>query len=196
MTERQANASSHRILVGCEVSGRVRDALIRRGYDATSCDLLPSESPGPHIQGDVRDHLNDGWSEALLFPVCTKLCRAGARWWSLPGWAEEQAEALDFVRCLMGAPIPRIAIENPPGKIGTAIRPADQYIQPWQFGHPEVKMTGLWLKNLPKLVPTKIVEGRSPRVHYEAPGPDRWLRRSRTLPGIADAMAEQWGCLA
>lgn len=180
-----------RVLVACEFSGTVRDAFRRLGHDAMSCDLLPTEAPGPHYQGDVRDVLGDGWDLMVAHPPCTHLAVSGARW-----WAEKQAEqeqALDFVRLLLDAPIPRIALENPVGRISTAIRPPDQYVQPWQFGHGETKKTGLWLKNLCPLVPTNVVEGREPRIHHMAPGPDRWKKRSLTYSGIAQAMAEQWG---
>lgn len=181
-----------RVLVACEFSGEVRNAFLRLGHEAWSCDLLPSDDGSLfHLVGDVREHLRDGWDLMVAFPPCTYLCRSGARWWA--GREAEQAAALDLVRDLLAAPIPRIAIENPPGAIGTRIRPADQYVQPWQFGHGEVKMTGLWLVNLPLLVPTRIVRGRKPRVHWTPPGPHRWKARSRTLPGIATAMAEQWG---
>ena len=181
-----------KVLVACEFSGVVRDAFRRRGFDAWSCDLLPTEAIGQHIQGDVRNRLfTFEWDLMIAHPPCTYLTVSGARWWGER--EQEQKDALDFVRTLMEAPVPHIAIENPPGKIGTSIRPADQYIQPWQFGHGETKKTGLWLKNLPHLQPTNIVEGREPRVHYESPGPDRWKRRSVTLQGIADAMAQQWG---
>lgn len=181
-----------RVLVACEFSGVVRSAFAALGHDAWSCDLLPSEKPGQHIQGDVLQLLaKTSWGLIVAHPPCTYLARSGARWW--PGRRDEQQGALHFVRALMEAASPRIAIENPPGAIGSKIRPADQYIQPWQFGHGETKMTGLWLKGLPLLKPTKVVRGRSPRVHYVAPGPDRWKTRSRTLPGIAAAMAEQWG---
>ena len=180
-----------RVLVACEFSGIVRDAFLASGHDAWSCDLLPTETPGPHKQGNVLLELDKGWDLMIAHPPCRYLACSGARWWK--GREAEQLDALDFVRQLLDAPIPRIALENPPGKIGTAIRPADQYIQPWQFGHGEVKMTGLWLKGLPRLQPTEVVDGREPRVHYEAPGPDRWKNRSRTLPGIAAAMADQWG---
>jgi len=183
-----------RVLVACEFSGIVRDAFIARGHDAISCDLLPSERPGPHYQADVFDVLRRASFDALLaFPPCTYLTVAGARWWK--GREKEQAEALEFVQALMDAPVERIAIENPIGIISTAIRKPEQIIQPWQFSHGEVKATCLWLKNLPKLQPTEIVEGRVPRVHHASPGPDRWKERSRTLQGIADAMAEQWGVL-
>ena len=179
-----------KILVACEFSGLVRDAFTARGHDAWSCDLLPTEVPGQHIRGDVRDSLDCGWDMMLAFPPCTYLASSGARWW--PGRLVEQADALQFVRDLLAAPIPLIALENPVGIISTRIRKPDQIIQPWQYGHGEIKATCLWLKGLSKLVPTHVVAGRVPRVHYESPGPDRWRRRSRTLPGIARAMAEQW----
>jgi hypothetical protein len=179
-----------RVLVACEFSGIVRDAFAARGHDAWSCDLLPSERPGKHMQGDVR-RLWDGFDLMVAHPPCTYLANSGARWWK--GREEQQQAALAFVGDLMGAPIPRWAIENPPGRIGSIFGPADQYIQPWQFGHGEVKKTGLWLRNLPPLKPTKIVSGREPRVHWAKPGPDRWKERSRTLQGVADAMADQWG---
>jgi len=180
-----------RVLVACEFSGIVRDAFLKGGHDAWSCDLLETESPGPHIQGDVLEFLGEAWDLMIAHPPCRYLASCGARWWV--GREQEQRKALAFVRLLLRAPIPRIALENPPGKIGTAIRKADQYIQPWQFGHGEVKKTGLWLKNLPLLQPTRIVSGREPRVHRASPGPDRWKVRSRFYPGIAQAMAEQWG---
>jgi hypothetical protein len=180
-----------RILVACKYSGTVRDAFRARGHDAMSCDLLPTERPGPHYQGDVFDIINDGWDLMIAHPPCTHLAVSGARWWKdkLP----EQAEALWFVAQLMGAPIPRIAIENPVSKISTAIRKPDQIVQPWQFGHGETKATCLWLKGLPLLVPTQVVDGREARIHKMSPGPDRWKERSRTYQGIADAMASQWG---
>jgi len=188
-----------RVLIGCEFSGTVRDAFIRGGHDAMSCDLLPTEKPGPHYQGDVFDVINDGWDLGIFHPPCTYLTRAGARWW--PERRQEQEEALEFVRRLMMAPISRIALENPPGAIGTRIRPADQYIQPWMFGHTETKMTGLWLKGLPLLLATNNVKAEMlmlpiaerSKIHYAAPGPDRWKERSRTYEGIAEAMAAQWG---
>ena len=187
-----------RVLVACEFSGIVRDAFRARGHEAVSCDLLPSERPGPHVVGDVLPHL--GWSypamwDALIaFPPCTHLAVSGARWFAHK--IREQDVALMFIRALMYSPIEKIAIENPIGVISTKIRKPDQIIQPWQFGHGETKATCLWLKGLPKLVPTDIVEGRTPRVHHASPGPDRWKERSRTLPGIAKAMAEQWGAFA
>jgi hypothetical protein len=183
-----------RVLVACEFSGIVRDAFIRRGHAAVSCDLLPTERLGPHIEGDINEvfWLNE-YDLMIAFPPCTHLASSGARWFNdkLP----QQGEAIWFVRQLMNAPITRIAIENPIGVLSTQIRKPDQIIQPWQFGHGETKATCLWLKNLPKLVPTNIVDGRVARVHREAPGPDRWKNRSRTYQGIADAMAEQWGNL-
>ncbi len=186
------------VLIACEFSGIVRDAFIRRGHNAISCDLLSSERPGPHFQGDVFDLLSGPFRTGtkkydlmIAHPPCTHLAVSGARWFK--DKHKEQEEALDFVRRLMALPIPRICIENPISIISSRIRKPDQIIQPWQFGHGETKATCLWLKNLPKLVPTKIVEGRAARVHHASPGPDRWKERSRTLTGIAEAMAEQWG---
>lgn len=182
-----------RVLVACEFSGRVRDAFTRAGHDAMSCDFLPSEGEweGKHWQGDVREVIDDGWDLMVAHPPCTHLAVSGARWWK--DRPDEQAQALEFVQTLLNAPIPRIALENPIGKISTAIRKPDQIIQPWQFGHGEVKSTCLWLKNLPKLNPTTVVDGRKPVVHYASPGPNRWKVRSLTYQGIADAMAQQWG---
>ena len=185
------NGKCLRVLVACEFSGVVRDAFLQQGHDAVSCDLLPSEAPGPHIQGDVRLVLTDDWDLMVAHPPCTHLAVSGARWFKTK--ATEQRVALDFVRTLLAAPIPHIALENPASIIGTHIRTYDQMIQPWQFGHGETKATCLWLKNLPPLRPTHVVEGREPRVHHMSPGPNRWANRSRTLPGIAAAMADQWG---
>jgi hypothetical protein len=183
------------VLIACEFSGIVREAFRRMGHDAWSCDLLPSEktvrSSQYHYQRDVREFLCDGWDLMVAFPPCIHLAVSGARWFA--DKQQEQAEALAFVRTLLDAPIERIALENPIGVISTAIRKPDQIIQPWMFGHGEVKATCLWLKNLSPLVPTNEVEGRVPRVHYASPSPDRWKERSRTLTGIADAMAAQWG---
>ncbi len=183
-----------RVLVACEFSGTVRDAFTRAGHYAVSCDLLPSETPGPHHQGDVRDILDMGygsrWDLLIAHPPCTHLAVSGARWFK--DKREEQAEALEFVRLLLDAPVSRIALENPVSIISSRIRKPDQIIQPWQFGHGETKATCLWLKGLPPLVPTNIVEGRQARVHRMPPGPDRWKERSRTFPGIAAAMAAQW----
>lgn len=180
-----------RVLVACEYSGRVRDAFLALGHDAMSCDLLPTEVEGPHHQGDVAELLHMGWDLMIAHPPCTHLAVSGARWFG--GKQAEQAEALEFVRLLMDAPIPKIAIENPISVISSRIRKPDQIIQPWQFGHGETKATCLWLKGLPKLEPTNIVEGREARVHRMPPGPDRWKERSRTFEGVAAAMAAQWG---
>lgn len=182
-----------RVLVACEFSGIVRDAFAAKGHYAVSMDWLPSERPGLHFTGDVCQHLGPTWDLMIAFPPCTYLAVSGARWFKHR--LKEQAEALEFVRTLLDAPIPRIALENPIGVISTRIRKPDQIIQPWQFGHGETKATCLWLKNLPFLRPTGIVEGRHARVHRASPSPDRWKERSRTLPGIAEAMAEQWGSL-
>jgi site-specific DNA-cytosine methylase len=180
-----------KVLIACEYSGAVRDAFLRRGHDAMSCDLLPTEVPGPHYQGDVTDILGGGWDLMIAHPPCTHLAVSGARWFK--DKVAEQAEALDFVRLLLNAPIPRIALENPISIISSRIRKPDQIIQPWQFGHGETKATCLWLKNLPPLWYTHIVAGREARVHKMPPGPDRWKERSRTFAGVAEAMAAQWG---
>ena len=182
-----------RVLVACEFSGTVRDAFIRQGHDAWSCDLLPSESPlGPHYRGNVLDLLQPGrWELVIAHPPCTHLAVSGARWFK--DKQQEQAEALEFVRALLDAPVPRIALENPVSIISSRIRKPDQIVQPWQYGHGETKATCLWLKGLPKLEPTNIVEGRKATVHRMPPGPNRWRERSRTYRGIAEAMAAQWG---
>lgn len=180
-----------RVLVACEYSGTVRDAFIARGHQAMSCDLLETERPGPHYRGDVRDVLADGWDLLVAHPPCTHLAVSGARWFK--DKREEQADALAFVRLLLNAPVPRIALENPVSIISSQVAKPAQTIQPWQFGHGECKATCLWLVNLPPLVPSNIVEGREQRVHKMPPGPDRWRERSRTFQGIADAMADQWG---
>lgn len=183
-----------KVLVACEFSGIVRSAFRARGHDAWSCDILPAEDGSPfHHQRDVREILRDGWDLMIAHPPCTHLAVSGARWFK--DKQREQAEALDFVRELLEAPIPRIALENPISVISSKIRKPDQIFQPWQFGHGETKATCLWLKNLPPLVPTNIVEGREARVHRAPPGPDRWKERSRTFTGVAEAMADQWGCL-
>lgn len=182
-----------RILIGCEFSGRLRNEFAkRRRHMVVSCDLLPSESPGLHIQTDILNLLKkDAYDMMIAFPPCTHLAVSGARWFK--DKQKEQKEAIDFFMALVNAPINRICVENPIGIMSTHYRKPDQIIQPWQFGHGETKATCLWLKNLPKLQPTNIVDGREPRVHYESPGENRWKNRSRTLPGIAAAMAEQWG---
>ena len=183
-----------RVLVACEFSGVVRDAFAAKGHYAVSCDLLPSEKPGNHYVGDALDlAYGNRWDLMIAHPPCTHLAVSGARWFK--DKEDEQVEALEFVRDLLNAPIPRIALENPVSIISSRIRKPDQTIQPWQFGHGEVKATCLWLKGLPKLTPTNVVSGREPRVHRMPPGPDHWRERSRTFPGIAAAMADQWGDL-
>ena len=182
-----------RVLVACEYSGTVRDAFLARGHDAMSCDLLPTDVPGPHHQGDVRDVLDAGWDLMVAHPPCTDLAVSGAKWFAEKRADGRQAAALAFVRLLLAAPIPRIAVENPVSIISSAIAKPSQVIQPWQFGHGETKATCLWLKALPQLVPTDIVPGREARVHKMPPGPDRWKLRSTTYAGIAAAMADQWG---
>lgn len=181
-----------RILIGCEYSGIVRDAFRKHGHDAWSCDLLPCETDATHhIQADLLTVIDQGWDMAIFHPPCTHLAVSGARWFK--DKRREQEEAIEFVKQLMAAPIKRWALENPVSILSSRIRKPDQVIQPWQHGHGETKATCLWLKNLPKLTPSAIVQGREPRVHMMAPGPDRWKDRSRTLPGIANAMAAQWG---
>lgn len=182
-----------RVLVACEYSGTVRDAFRARGHEAMSCDLLPTERDGPHYQGDVFDVIGDGWDLLIAHPPCTHLAVSGARHFASKKASGVQDEALDFVRFLLDAPIPRIALENPVSIISSRIRKPNQIIQPWQFGHGETKATCLWLKGLPLLVPTNVVEGRADRIHKMPPGPNRWKERSRTYPGIAAAFAEQWG---
>ncbi|MGE4243653.1 DNA cytosine methyltransferase [Ramlibacter sp.] len=186
-----------RVLIACEYSGRVRDAFAARGHTAVSCDLLPTENPrGWHVQGDVLQLLGwGGWDLLIAHPPCTHLAVSGARHFEAKRASGVQQEALAFVRALMDAPVPRIALENPVSIISSQIRKPDQTIQPWQFGHGETKATCLWLKGLPLLKPTNIVDGREARVHRMAPSPDRWKERSRTYEGIAAAMAEQWGAL-
>lgn len=186
---------SARVLVACEYSATVRDAFRARGFDAWSCDLLPTEGdPRWHIQGDAVEVATAGdWSLMVAHPPCTHLAVSGARHFPAKRADGRQERALTFVRELLAAPIPHIALENPVSIISSAVRKPDQIIQPWQFGHGETKATCLWLKGLPKLIPTNIVEGREARVHRMAPGPDRWRERSRTFAGIAAAMAKQWG---
>ena len=185
------NGEKMKVLVACEFSGIVRQAFYEKGHYAVSCDFLQSEiSTQRHFMGDVRGLLNKGWDLMVAFPPCTHLAVSGARWFK--NKQKEQIEALQFVKDLMNAPIKKICIENPISIISTKIRKPDQIIQPYQFGHPETKATCLWLKNLPKLKPTKIVTGRYARVWREPPSPNRWKNRSRTYEGIAKAMAEQW----
>jgi hypothetical protein len=181
-----------RVLIACEFSGTVRRAFRARGYDAWSCDLLPAEDSSEyHLQQNVLTVLGMGWDLMVAHPPCTHLAVSGARWFKEK--ALEQLEALEFVRRLLDAPIPHIALENPVSIISSRVRKPDQIIQPWQFGHGETKATCLWLKGLPKLTPTEIVEGREGKVWKMPPSPDRWKERSRTYTGIAQAMADQWG---
>ena len=187
---------SIRVLVACEFSGVVRRAFDAVGHDVWSCDLLPAEDGSKkHFQGDVTPHLTGGWDLLIAHPPCTHLAVSGARYFTAKQASGVQGLALEFVRLLLDAPIPRIALENPVSIISTRIRKPDQIIQPWQYGHGETKATCLWLKNLPLLTPTCVVEGREARVHRMPPGPDRWKERSRTLTGIANAMADQWGSI-
>jgi hypothetical protein len=179
-----------RVLIACEFSGIVRDAFIARGNDAISCDLLPSERPGPHWQGDVREIMDNNWDLIIAHPPCTYLASSGARWWK--DRQDERQEAIEFFMLFVMTYAPRIAIENPIGIMSTYWRKPDQIIQPWQFGHGETKATCLWLKGLSKLQPTKIVDGRADRIHRMPETKNRWRERSRTYQGIADAMAEQW----
>jgi len=190
-----------KVLIACEYSGAVRDAFIKRGHDAWSCDLLATDSSGPHIQGDVLEILNQGWDLMIAHPPCTHLAVSGARWFK--NKQVEQKEALDFVRALLNAPINKIALENPISIISTEVRQPDQIVQPWMFGHEMTKSTCLWLKNLPLLIPTNIVSkgkkhitksGKSIPEWYNLPETkDRWKKRSKTFEGFAKAMAEQWG---
>lgn len=197
-----------KVLVACEYSGTVRDAFRALGHDAVSCDLLPTDRPGLHYQGDVFDLMGVWWDLMIAHPPCTYLCSSGLHWNKRqPEREQKTADALAFVQALMNTGIPRIAIENPIGRIGTAIRKADQIIQPYQFGHDASKQTALWLQGLPLLKPTQPVAprmvGGKPRWANQtdsgqnrlSPSPDRWKLRSTTYQGIADAMADQWGCL-
>jgi len=201
-----------KVLVACEYSGVVRDAFRDLGHDAWSCDIIDTETPGPHLKGDVRQILSgvawrsigagsdfvvtnidveEPWDLMIAHPPCTHLAVSGARWFK--GKEKEQAEALEFVKCLWNAPIEKICVENPISILSTHIRKPDQIIQPWMFGHGEKKSTCLWLKNLPKLVPTDVVDGREARIHNMGPSKNRGKERSRTYTGIAEAMATQWG---
>lgn len=185
-----------RVLVGCEYSGRVRDAFSARGWDAWSCDLLPSESPGNHYQGDVRDILySQRWDIFIAHPACTRIANSGVRWLRERGLWMDMRIASDFFRDMLEAPVKHIAVENPiPHKyaLDRIGRKYDQIIQPWQHGHGETKATCLWLKNLPKITPSNIVTGREQRIWKLPPSEDRWKERSRTFSGIAVAMADQW----
>ena len=195
-----------RVLVACEFSATVRSAFA--GHEAWSCDLLPSEQPGNHFQGDVLEIMGDGWDLMIAHPPCTYLSSSGLHWNKrVEGRAALTEEALAFVRALWAAPIPRICIENPVGCISTRIQPATQYIQPFDFGHDASKKTGLWLKGLPPLRPTGFVEPRlvngkkrwanqtDSGQNKLGPSETRWAERSATYQGIADAMADQWGML-
>jgi site-specific DNA-cytosine methylase len=190
-----------KVLIACEYSGKVRSAFEKLGHFAVSCDLLPTEKPGFHYQCDVFDIINEGWDLMVAHPPCTDLAVSGAAWFKEKIADGRQQRALDFVQALMDAPIPMIAIENPISVISSKIRKPDQIIQPWMFGHKETKATCLWLKGLPKLVPTTDLKEETMalpkkermRLHYLPPSADRWKIRSETFQGIADAMANQWG---
>ena len=182
-----------KVLIACEYSGRTRSAFeaLNKGHEVWSCDLLDTDIPGNHYKGDVRDILGNGWDLMIAHPSCQHLAVSGSRHFHRK--RKEQKESLDFVRLLMDAPIDRWCIENPISVISSAIRPPDCIIQPWEHGHGETKSTCLWLKNLPKLRPTNIVEGREPKIHMMAPSPDRWKKRSLTYEGVALAFASQYG---
>jgi len=182
-----------KVLIACEYSGIVRDAFAAKGHRAWSCDLLPTESAGPHYQGDVFDIINEDWDMVIAHPPCTHLSVSGARWFK--NKKEEQKCAVDFFMSFINAPVDKMCVENPVSIMSTVYRKPDQIIHPWQFGHGETKATCLWLKNLPLLKPTKIVEGREARIHKMPPGPDRGKDRSRFYTGFAEAMASQWGNL-
>lgn len=180
------------VLIACEFSGVVRRAFRDRGHEAWSCDLLPAEDASRfHLQGDVRQWLVPDWHLLIAHPPCTHLANSGARWFK--DRRPEQEQALAFFQTMLTAPVERIAVENPIGIASTQIRKPDQIIQPWQFGHGETKATCLWLKNLPPLQPTDVVDGRAARIHRMSPSPTRSKERSRTYQGIAEAMAAQWG---
>ena len=187
-----------KVLVACEFSGIVRDAFIAKGHDAMSCDILPTESPGPHHQGNVLDIIYDGWDLMIAHPPCTYLTNSGVRWLhTQPGRWDQLRLAGEFFNRLLDAPINKICIENPiPHKYAIECmngRRYTQLIQPWQFGHGETKATCLWLKNLPSLRHTNVVDGREQTIWKMPPSEDRWKKRSITYTGIANAMANQWG---
>ena len=193
-----------KVLVACEYSGVVRDAFIARGHEAMSCDLLPTDNPGPHYQGDVRDVIDYPWDLMIAHPPCTALAVSGARHFDAKRLDGRQQAGASFVLWLSKVDIPRIAIENPVGVLSTLWSKPSQVVQPWQYGHPEAKATCLWLKNLPNLIPTNIVpkpdkgywDNQTPSGQNKlGPSADRWKVRSATYQGIADAMAEQWGSL-
>lgn len=188
------------VLVACEYSGRVRDAFLRRGHDAISCDLLPTDSPGPHVQGDVRPLLRQEWDLVIAHPPCTRLCNSGVRWLHERNLWDEMREAAEFFLECLHANAPLVAVENPVmHKYAREIvgRRHTFSVQPWQFGDPAKKRTCFWTHNLPRLVPTSnmTAEDAVAECYLASPGPDRWKRRSTTYPGIAEAMAEQWGSL-
>lgn len=182
-----------KVLIACEYSGIVRDAFIARGHDAMSCDLLPTERPGPHYQGDVFDVIHYPWDLMIAHPPCTHLSVSGARYFAAKRMDGRQHAAVSFFMRLAKTDIPKFAIENPVCIMSGLWRKPDQYIQPWEYGHGETKKTCLWLKGLPPLEPTNIVEGRESRIHKMPPSDDRGKLRSATYQGIADAMAAQWG---
>ena len=182
-----------RVLIACEYSGRVRDAFIAQGHEAMSCDLLPTDVPGPHYQGDVFDVMDYPWDLMIGHPPCTDLSVSGARHFEAKRMDGRQQASVSFFMRLAKSDIPMIAIENPVCIMSSLWRKPDQIIQPWQFGHGETKATCLWLKGLPLLEPTSVVDGRDDRIHKLPPSPDRWKLRSETYQGIADAMAQQWG---
>ena len=182
-----------RVLVACEFSGVVRDAFTARGHDAMSCDLEPSDTEGQHYQGDVRDVIHAGWDLMIAHPPCTHLSVSGARWFTEKKRDGRQQAALSFFGLLLNAPIPRVCVENPVSVVSTVFGKPTQIVQPWQFGHGETKATCLWLRGLSPLAPTNVVEGREARIHRMPPSEDRGRLRSMTYPGIAAAMAEQWG---
>ncbi len=186
------------ILIACEYSGRVRDAFIRHGHNAISCDLLPSETPGPHIQGDVIDLLQQQWDLVIAHPPCTRLCNSGVRWLHERNLWDDVQAACDFFNACLAANAPHVAVENPVMHkyAREHIKRGPNFtVQPWQFGDNTKKRTCFWTKNLPPLVPTSTLDGSTARsdAHMTSPGPNRWKERSRTYPGLAEAMATQWG---
>ena len=182
-----------RVLIACEYSGVVRDAFIAMGHEAISCDLLPTDTPGPHYQGDIRDLLDYPFDLMIAHPPCTDLSVSGARHFSVKRMDGRQQASASFFMMLTKTAIPKVAIENPVCIMSSLYRKPDQVIQPWQHGHGETKATCLWLKGLPLLIASDVVEGREAKIHNMSPSPDRWKLRSTTYKGIAKAMAEQWG---
>jgi hypothetical protein len=180
------------VLIACEFSGIVRDAFIRRGHNAISCDLLPTDSPGPHYQGDVFDFDFSDFDLVIAHPPCTAVCVSGNRYYAN---TQERIDGAEFVHKIWRASVLKMCIENPVGVLNTLIpeMPKPQYIQPWMFGHGETKKTGLWTRGLPDLIPSNIVAGRENRIWKMSPSTDRWKLRSTTYQGIADAMSDQWG---